>query len=1854
MHSSRDHISLKNLRQNNLKGIDAHIPLRKLTVVTGPSGAGKSSLAFQSLHAEGQRRYVETFSPYTRQFMELLDRPQVDQVENIRPSIAVQQANSVKTSRSTVGTLTELCDYFKIWFHHAAQLIDPESGEVIRNMHPQAVWSLLSEHYANTRCLIAFPLKKPGNMEWRELLSALQQQAYSRAIIAATETTASIQRIADLAADRLHPEAELWVIQDRVTIANAQQARGIEACTQAFKLGQGCLLLLDEKAQLLERVHEGLCSLRNGKRYPAASPALFSFNSPVGACPRCRGFGRIIEIDPQRVIPNPQKSIDEGAIRAFQGENYSEHLFELQAAAQQKGIRTDRPWQAMTAEEQRYVFQGDADYPSDPGLWYGIDRFFQYLEKKVYKMHIRVFLSKFRSYRTCPDCQGTRLKAEALHWKWDGYTLPELYQMQVAELLQRLPATRSTQPLGASARALENIQTRLQFLQQVGLGYLTLDRSSRTLSGGETMRVNLTSCLGSALTDGLFVLDEPTVGLHARDIDQLVAILQKLCHSGNTVVVVEHEEVVMRAADHLIEIGPRPGRFGGHVCFAGNYSQLLASDTLSGRYLSGRTQIASPQRRALSKDAPYLSVYNATLHNLKQLSVHIPQQAFVCLSGVSGSGKSTLLNQVIYQNLLAQSGQMAESAAPIDSIESSLAISEVVLIDQSPVSKTPRSNPASYSGAWNEIRKCFAQTESALSAGMSAGHFSFNSGDGRCDACNGLGYEQVEMQFVSDVYVPCETCQGQRFKPEVLAVQFQGKSVADILEMEVSEAVDFFAQQPKIVRCLSQIDQVGLGYLKLGQALNTLSGGESQRLKLVRYLGKLASRAGHTLILIDEPSTGLHRSDVRILISVLQRLVDAGHSLVVIEHSIDFLKVADWIIEMGPGAGKDGGQIIAAGTPEHIAQQPCPTAPYLKAALNDSEAPLIAEDKRCPASAETALTALSVQGAREHNLKNLHCHIPHQQITVLTGVSGSGKSTLAFDIIFAEGQRRFMESMSAYARQFVEQLPRPEVDQMTGVLPTVAVEQRVTRGTAKSTVATITEVAQYLRLLFARIGEQYTLESGLRVQDRSEDQLFQALHKWLQTAREGGSAAKLTIGRGQQPFVYLCAPLIRNRKGHHQPLADWAQSKGYQWLRVDGQLVQIEKFEKLDRYREHDIELIVGELNANSSNASLRERLKEALLRGNGSTFLMSPKGKILQWYSTKRCDPQSGEPYPELEPKLFSWNSPKGWCPRCRGHGFIDDPNKLTKSKAAEANKDTENKIVCPECQGARMHPRSQQVYLPLKPGAYKLSHSRQHAINFPELLKGTAAEVLDTLAGIQRTERSHAILAEILPEIESRMAYMQAIGLDYLTLDRTTASLSGGEAQRIRLAAQLGSRLSGVLYVLDEPSIGLHARDNQKLLQSLQTLKDRGNTLLIVEHAAETMRHADQVIDIGPAAGVHGGQLVAQGTLNELMQQPASITGRYLKNPMQHPLRGAYRSLPKPWGPRRKMASLEWIALQGAQMRNLKGIDVYIPKQRLVAVCGVSGAGKSTLIRDLLKPLIEQAIAQQSDKLLPKAAPAQIPARAFKQLQGAQGIRKLIEVDPSPIGKTSRSTPATYIGAFDLIRKVFADVPEARLRGYHAGTFSFNTQGGRCEHCKGSGKLKLEMHFMPDSYVQCEHCQGRRYSAELEGIRWNGHSIADVLEMSFEKAAEFFSFHRELKDLMQLMVDTGLGYLKLGQASPSLSGGEAQRLKLVSELAKGRLRFEEKNSAQRAGNLYLLEEPSIGLHLKDCERLIQLLNELVDQGHTVIVIEHQPDLIASADYVIELGPEGGEQGGELIYQGTVAELKQHPLSATGPFLTN
>ncbi|MEM7791406.1 MAG: excinuclease ABC subunit A, partial [Verrucomicrobiota bacterium] len=659
----------------------------------------------------------------------------------------------------------------------------------------------------------------------------------------------------------------------------------------------------------------------------------------------------------------------------------------------------------------------------------------------------------------------------------------------------------------------------------------------------------------------------------------------------------------------------------------------------------------------------------------------------------------------------------------------------------------------------------------------------------------------------------------------------------------------------------------------------------------------------------------------------------------------------------------------------------------------------------------------------------------------------------------------------------------------------------------------------------------------------------------------------------------------------------------------------------------------------------------------------------------------------PALDPKHFSWNSPRGWCPTCRGYGQLfdwmtEEEESPLKDHLDPSSNGTSTSIedgeTCPECHGARLNPLSRAVRLPLKQSASFASFRVKNSVSLPELLTLTPSQLLDTLKHIKTTKRSETVLAELLPEIEERMRFMDRVGLDYLQLDRATATLSGGEAQRIRLAAQLGSNLSGVLYVLDEPSIGLHARDNAKLLQSLEQLRNRGNTLVIVEHNEATMRKADQIIDLGPAAGINGGEIVASGKVSQIKKAKNSLTGKYLRRSMPHPLRGSHRKLPAAWSSRKKKGNEHWISLQGAALRNLRGFDLQIPKQRLNVVCGVSGAGKSTLIRDLLKPLVEESITTKSEKLSPqnlsknhplsnqrssastcpdvaersRISGSKKPCSSFKALHHANNIRKVIEVDHSPIGKTPRSTPATYIGAFDIIRDIYARLPEANVRGYTKSTFSFNTKGGRCETCKGAGRIKLEMNFMPDTHVTCEDCNGRRYSAELDELKWNGQSIADVLQMSFEEAAEFFSFHTQLSSLMQLMVETGLGYITLGQYSPTLSGGEAQRMKLVSELAKGQPTFKERQYNKGQGNLYLLEEPTIGLHLADVERLIELLHRLVDKGHTVIVIEHHLEVIKDADHIIEIGPQGGDQGGELLYQGDVEGLKKTKGSVTAEFL--
>ncbi|MBL9153260.1 MAG: excinuclease ABC subunit UvrA, partial [Verrucomicrobiales bacterium] len=1813
----------------------------------------------------GQRRYVETFSPYTRQFFERMDKPQVDAIHGIPPAIAIEQANAVKTTRSTVGTITEINEYLKALFPRICRGYDPLTGTEIEPDSPASILRKARERFgADTPLLIVFGVPVPPKTEPAAFFDFLQSQGYLRVWIFGKP-----YRIGEATGyDRKTLPAVVEVIQDRV--APGKGSRFQEAVERALDLGKGRVTVIHPESGERAAFSRGWHSPDSDIELRPPVPHLFSFNHPLGACPHCRGFGRVIGLDLDRALPDKSLSIAQGVVKAFQGDTYQECQQDLERACRIKGVSTKIPFEDLPEEEQEWVIEGDGGDPEEAyqqGLWYGVRGFFDWQESRTYKMHVRVFLSRFRSYTECHHCRGGRLQPEALCYKVGGKTLPDLWKLpadRLAEFFEGVtpPANDKTAQLLHA-----EVLNRLRYLNHVGLGYLDLNRPTRTLSGGETERVNLTTCLGASLTNTLFVLDEPTVGLHPRDVARLIEVMNRLRDAGNTLVVVEHEEAVIRAADNLVDIGPGRGEGGGDLVFSGKPEAMARTNSLTAAYLTGKMAIAVPQARR--KPRHWLTIERAAQHNLKKIDVEIPLGVFCCVTGVSGSGKSTLVHSVLYENLIRKLGRSSEEEpGRCRDIRGLERIADVVMVDQSPLARTPRSTPAVYTGVFETIRKLFAESPDGRARGLQPGYFSFNSGAGRCERCWGNGFEKVEMQFLSDLYVTCPECEGKRYTPEALEVELHGKNVHDVLSLNVTEAIAFFfaiggRAAGQIVASLQVLADVGLGYLRLGQPLNTLSGGESQRLKLVGHL--IAGTAGKgALLIFDEPTTGLHFDDVATLLKVFERLVENGQSLLVIEHNLEVIQCADHVIDLGPEAGEAGGRIVATGTPEEVARvAESHTGQFLSEKLSEkSDQSLRVAEEATPYrtkktnhlslitdhSSEIA-NAISLRGAREHNLKGIDLDIPRDRFVVITGLSGSGKSTLAFDILFAEGQRRFLDSMSTYARQFVEQLERPDIDRVAGLPPTVAIEQRISRGGGKSTVATVTEVWQFLRLLYAKVGVQHSPDTGLAVEKQSVTAIVSRLREAAKGAKAGRS-------------IRLLAPLVKARKGFHTEVAEWAGRLGYETLFVDGQFVPVAGFKKLERFKEHSIDVLIGEVTTRTKPEAIRELVETALQVGKKTARYLDGANR-LHVMSTERCDPTTGRAFEELDPRLFSYNSPHGWCPNCRGYGTVEKkPAFAQDEKHAESVLDAELREerrrswadeeteieTCPLCRGARLN----EVAL----------HVRVRGRGIAEIGALTVAGAREVVEGFAFTGDEALIARDILPEIVQRLRFMEQVGLGYLQLDRSATTLSGGESQRIRLAAQLGSNLRGVLYILDEPTIGLHPRDNVRLLDTLTALRDKGNSLLVVEHDEETIRRADHVIDLGPGAGRFGGEIVFEGPLKaekpaatrkRAAQNADSPTLQVLGDPITHPMRGERRPLPA------KSAKDAWLTVTGACANNLKNITVSLPIGRLVGISGISGSGKSSFMRGVLKPAVESHL-KHSKKKNP-VNPASNPVnpvqktKPWKSLTGAEHIETLYEVDQSPIGKTSRSTPATYVKVFDEIRAVFAQLPEARARGYTASRFSFNTEGGRCESCKGNGQIKLEMNFLPASYVPCDECGGRRYNAPTLEVHYNGKSIADVMDMSIDDATDFFAGLPKIHRTLNLLRETGLGYLSLGQPSPTLSGGEAQRIKLVTELTRGIGRAQHallRQNRRTKSNLYLIEEPSIGLHMADVRRLLDVLHRLVDDGHTVVVIEHNLDILAEADYLIDIGPEAGAAGGEVVAAGTPETVAKAKESRTGPFL--
>lgn len=1876
-------VEIRGARQNNLKGIDLELPLGKLTVVTGPSGSGKSSLAFDTIYAEGQRRYVETFSPYMRQFLDRMDKPRVEEIRGIPPAIAIEQTNPVKSSRSTVGTMTEINDYLKLLMPHIARAFCPSCGREISPETASSIADNVLREFAGKTVMLTFWVGVPAKTEPREFFQFLQQQGYLRVWmnheIIRVDTDRKLGRLG----------ARVQVIQDRLTIGEEARPRLIESIETALRFGKGQINVVPiaENAECPPPNAQGQtdhlpfstgwhcahCDL--DVRPP--TPGLFSFNNPLGACPKCRGFGRTIAIDLNRAMPDRSLSIAGGVVRAFQGQQFGESQKDLLRSCAREEIDVHIPFEELPAADQNFVIEGeardsdtDAEELAENDRWYGVRGFFRWLESKTYKMHVRVLLSRYRAYTTCPDCNGGRFQPAALNYRIvsrrqgnrseTARTLPEVAQLSIADA-RSLFVELTLPPNDSTAEMLRSeVVARLRYLCEVGLGYLTLDRSTRTLSGGEVQRVNLTTCLGASLVNTLFVMDEPSIGLHPRDVSRLVGVMHDLRDKGNTLLVVEHEEAIIRSSDHVVDIGPGRGEHGGELVFSGELAGLERSrhpravhQSLTADYLRGLKKIPVPKRRRTGKTG--IRISGARAHNLKNLDVEIPLGVFNCVTGVSGSGKSTLVHEVLYRNVQQAKGEPTEQEpGACKSISGAHRISEVVMVDQSMLARTPRSTPILYLGLYDRIRELFAAQPEAMSQGLTASAFSFNSGSGRCERCCGTGFEKIEMQFLSDLYVRCAECEGRRFQPHVLRVRLHDRSIQDILQLTVSEAIPFFAsigEAKTLGNPLGVLQEVGLGYLRLGQPLNTLSGGESQRLKLVRHLAEQIPHAHSNgcgnLLIFDEPTTGLHFDDVAMLVRLFQRLVDAGNTIVVIEHNLEVIKCADWVIDLGPEAGYEGGRLVAAGTPEAVARvNSSHTGGFLRKVLGRNKRQAIKtrgiynvtdrDDERLGRVAERQSlrsangmgepisflrkdrgNTIRVHGAREHNLKNISVEIPRDKMVVVTGLSGSGKSTVAFDILFAEGQRRFLDSMSPYARQFVEQLEKPDVDVVEGVPPSVAIEQRVTRGGGKSTVATVTEVYHFLRLLFAKTGTQFCPDCDLPV----EKQSVAAIIKQVETA----------VRRG--PLKVL-APLVKARKGFHSDVGRWAERQGFDTLFVDGTLLPISQFRKLERFKEHTIDVVVGVIDTKRI-LKARNLVQRALEIGRGTAHLLDAKYRTTVMSTEMSC-PGCGRAFEELDPRLFSFNSPHGACPACGGFGEIW--NRAGRTGAEEAGEsvlegelavERESEWVeegdaepCSGCDGSRLNAIARHV---------RLQNLRIE--NFTAL---SASEALRVISKLHFRGNQRIVADDLIPEISQRLRFMESVGLGYLALGRSAKTLSGGESQRIRLAAQLGSNLRGVLYVLDEPTIGLHPRDNLRLLDTLTALRLKGNSLVIVEHDEETMRRADHIIDLGPGAGVHGGEVVAQGTLRDIEKHKSSETGRCLRTPLSHPTREKRRLLGE---------VDQWIEIRGADVHNLKKIDVRFPVGRLSVITGISGSGKSTLMRSVLLPAVRERLKKGRGK----------QGELFTGITGTESLETVYEVDQAPIGKTSRSTPATYIKVFDEIRRLYGQLPVSRVRGYSASRFSFNAEGGRCETCRGQGAIKLEMSFLPSSYVPCEDCAGRRYNPQTLEVLYKEKSIGDVMDMTIEQAATFFASNQKIARPLSLLVDTGLGYLKLGQPSPTLSGGEAQRLKLATELTRGIGRAQNerlRKMRKPKSTLYLLEEPTIGLHMADIELLLKVLHRLVDEGNTVIVIEHNLSIIAEADYIVDMGPEAGAEGGEIVATGTPEEVAKSRTSRTAPFL--
>ena len=1938
-------IEVRGAREHNLQNVSISLPRNQLIVFTGVSGSGKSSMAFDTLYAEGQRRYLESLSSYARQFIGQLPKPNVDFIGGLSPAISISQKSTSSNPRSTVGTVTEIYDFLRVIYARIGKGFCSRCDVPIQSQTNDQIVAKLQALDPKSDYLIMAPVVRSQKGEHKDLFESLQKQGYARGRV-----DGELTRLSSPPALNRQQKHDIEVVIKRFSPTTTPRTEIADAVQEALKIGENTLVAIPDddsapKGKDKEELDKAT-KTRKGRRRTKASqewimsseyacpkcdlsfmpptPQMLSFNSPTGMCKVCEGLGRQFTFAPELIIPEPDRSIRRGAVELLGSWNdlgrwHRQQLMSVSEAIEKEhglasGESLTTPWQDLPEKVQREWLYGTGER-NITFTWSGGSKPMKYgatfdglvaqlMEnyKGAKTATARKRFEKYMEKRDCGACNGMRLNQQALFLrlesdaKIDGANgwanLPELCNLPIDSALEFLSSLKLTEiDNRIASEAIREVTNRLQFLLNVGLDYLTLGRSAPSLSGGEAQRIRLASQIGAGLAGVLYVLDEPSIGLHARDNDRLINSLKALRDQGNSLLVVEHDEDTMRAADLIVDFGPGPGVRGGEVVSCGKLNDIAASKkSLTGQFLSGREKIEIP-KVAREGNGEAIRVIGARQNNLKNIDVDVPLGKLVCVTGVSGSGKSSLINEILVPVLRRQLHAAEDMPGLHDRVEGVELLDKVIAIDQSPIGRTPRSNPATYVKVFDEIRNLFVGLPEAKRRGYQAGRFSFNVAGGRCEACEGNGSNRLEMDFLADLWVRCPVCDGKRYNHETLQVKFKDKSIADVLEMDIQEAMEVFENVPKIADKLRTLHNVGLDYIKLGQPSPTLSGGEAQRIKLAKELAR--KDTGRTLYLLDEPTTGLHFHDIRLLLKVLQDLVDRGNTVLVIEHNLDVIAAADWLIDIGPEGGQGGGELVFAGVPKDIVNE---TRSYTGVSLKrhlESEPVKGKSSKPSKKSSTSNGTGtlpdmVVVDGAVEHNLKDVSLQIPHHTLTVFCGPSGSGKSSLAMDTIYAEGQRRYVESLSSYARQFVGQMPKPSVQKIDGLAPAIAIEQKTVAHNPRSTVGTVTEIYDYLRVLMARLAEPYCPECDVPVENQSADDITEHL-----LANEEGTRLVITAPLQWQPT--------------HDPENLWQdlRTSGLVRVRINGRTHALDDVPPLSSTLTYDIEAVIDRVTISpSSRSRISESVELALSLGNGNLYAVEPRDDQdeVHWKSTRHSQHlacrQCGYSINPLTPHSFSFNSPLGWCPECEGLGtqtgtspdLLIDPHKTLRdgaikiwpsplSDGSEHTSELAQPMLTAFCKavgvpmdvpvgelpsGQRrsiLHGTGERWYdvdnsrgvkfsfqwkglFPALEHAARLSPRLRSQLNpfvaevtcsacdgsrlnidaasakfrgktIGQYTKGTLKWLHGEVSAWNLDEREQQIAGELVRELMARTEFLLDVGLDYLSLSRAANTLSGGESQRIRLSSQLGSGLCGVLYVLDEPTIGLHPRDNNRLIGALKKLRDLGNTLLVVEHDRDVIEQSDRVYDFGPSAGRFGGELVFDGTPKQVSRSRKSVTGPFLSEKKKIPV-------PK----NRRTPDKGWISLKGARANNLQNVNVDIPLGCLSAITGPSGSGKSTLVNSVLYPAMNKKLTKQANK-----------KNQYDSIEGLKLVDKVIRVDQSPIGSNPSSTPATYTGVFDLIRQLLSQLPASRALGYTPRQFSFNVPGGRCEKCEGNGQIRIEMHFLPDVWVECDSCKGRRFTEETLAITYNGHSIHDVLEMQIGNALEVFENIPKIRRTLQTLVDVGLDYVALGQSAPTLSGGEAQRVKLAAELSR----------PDTGKTFYLLDEPTTGLHFADIIKLLDVTQRLVDLGNTVAVVEHNLDVIKAADFVIDLGPEAGSEGGKIVFSGTPEEMVEHAKEA-------